>query len=133
MNHQQLKTIAANLPTTMDELATCELPENVVKTYGERLLRNVNAYIESNNLQSYLENRPKKKPCPVPAAAAAKAPDVINVLDDSGDEFGDDGIDYSAIPLPSSQPNASASNNTGASNFKSNTNSSKPTSSSYFK
>jgi hypothetical protein len=52
MNHQQIKTVAAKVPTTMDELATCGLPENVLQTYGERLLKNVNAYIESNNLQS---------------------------------------------------------------------------------
>jgi hypothetical protein len=52
MNHEQIKTVAAKVPTTMDELATCGLPENVLQTYGERLLRNVNAYIESNNLQS---------------------------------------------------------------------------------
>jgi hypothetical protein len=62
LNHRQVKTIAVEVPMTMDELATCGLPENVLQTYGERLLKNVNAYNESNNLQS-----------------------------DSGDESGDDG------------------------------------------
>jgi hypothetical protein len=54
MSHQQMKAIASQVPTTMDELAECGLPKNVQNTYGERLIRNVNAYIESKNLQSYL-------------------------------------------------------------------------------
>jgi hypothetical protein len=63
-----VKRIAAEVPTTMDELATFGLSKHVLQTYGKRLLKNVNAYIESNNLQSYLENRTRKKLCPVTAA-----------------------------------------------------------------
>jgi hypothetical protein len=107
MSHQQMKAIASEAPTTMDELAGCGLPENVQKTYGERLLKNVNAYIDSENLQSSLANRPKKKSkadsIPVAASAAGAAKPSVIDIDDSGDEFGDDGIDFSAIELPSSE------------------------------
>lgn len=108
MSHQQIKEVAAEAPTTMDELSGCGLPENIQKMYGERLVKNVKTYIEINNLQSYLDNRPKKKPKPdqVPVVVAAtKAPNVIDVID-SGDEFEDDGIDFAAIEMPGSQSKA---------------------------
>jgi len=75
------------------------LPENFQKEYGDRLLKNINAYIESEKLQSCIvENRRTKK---------RKRDDVIVV-----DEF-DDGIDYAAIELPvtqnSGEPSASSS------------------------
>lgn len=129
MSFQQMKAIAAESPTTIEELAECGLPENIVKDYGERLLKNINAYIGSNNLRSYIDSRPKKKPKfnQVAVAAAVKAPDVINVLDDSGDEFDDDGIDFSSIPLPTT--NDSAKTAETSSKLKS----SNKTSSSYFK
>ena len=99
-----------------------------MKDYGERLLKNINAYIESSNLRSYIDSRPKKKPKfnQVAVAAAVKAPDVINVLDDSGDEFDDDGIDFSSIPLPTND-------NMKKAETSSKLKSSNKTSSSYFK
>jgi hypothetical protein len=130
MSHQQVKVIAAQAPTTIEELGECGLPENVQKNYGERLLKNINTYIEMEKLESYLEARPKKKPkSDSLSVAAEKAVHVINILDDSGDEFNDDGIDYSAIPLPSSQPSPDLK----ADRTKSKLKSSKKTSSSYFK
>eukprot|EP00956_Cyclotella_meneghiniana_P016765 scaffold26751_cov67-Cyclotella_meneghiniana.AAC.2 len=63
MSIQQMKIIAAEVPTTTEELfqCSCGLPENIVKDYGERLLKNINTYIESNDLRSYIDDRPKKK------------------------------------------------------------------------
>eukprot|EP00804_Cyclotella_cryptica_P004283 CCRYP_013482-RD/>CCRYP_013482-RD protein AED:0.03 eAED:0.03 QI:147/1/1/1/1/1/5/481/1228 len=130
MSHQQVKVIAAQAPTTMEELGECGLPENVQKNYGERLLKNINTYIEMEKLDNYLEARPKKKTKSDSSnVAAAKAVDVINIPDDSGDEFNDDGIDYSAIPLPDSQPDPNLTTDKPKSKLKS----SKKTSSSYFK
>lgn len=115
MSHAQIKTIAAKAPTTMEELADCGLPENVQKNYGERIVKNISTYIEMENLQSFIENRPKKKSkadlVVVAKASTAKAPNVIDVLDDSGDEFQDDGIDFSSIPLACSQPNTRHASN----------------------
>lgn len=134
MSHHQVKDIAAEAPTTMEELAHCGLPMNIQKTYGERLIKNVTTYIEMHNLQSYLDNRPKKKlksdqvSTVAAAAASAVAPDIIDVID-SGDEFENDDIDFSAIEMPVSS-NAAASSNPNT-NAKSELKSSK--SSSYFK
>lgn len=61
MSIQQIKIIAAEVPTTTKELFQCGLPENIVKDYGERLLKNINTYNKSNDLRSYLDDRPKKK------------------------------------------------------------------------
>ena len=102
MSHKQIKTLAEEAPTNMEELAECDIPENVRKSYGERILKNINVYIETNKLQKYLENRPKKKP-KSDSVQVTTAPEVVNVLEDSGDEFQDDGIDFSAIPLPGGQ------------------------------
>jgi ribonuclease D len=61
MGNQKMANVATLVPTTLDELADCELPQNVQKQYGERLIKNINAYIEQENLQHCVENRPKKK------------------------------------------------------------------------
>ena len=133
MSFQQIKAIAAEAPTTIEELTECGLPVNIVKDYGERLLKNINTYIESNDLKRYIESRPKKKPKSnqLAVAAAAKAPSVINVLDDSEDEFDDDGIDFSAIPLPNQQNATNGNMKTVETSSK--LTSSNKTSSCYFK
>ena len=61
MGNQKMANVATLVPTTLDELADCELSHNVQQQFGERLIKNINAYIEQENLQQYVENRPKKK------------------------------------------------------------------------
>ena len=61
MSPNQIKYIAAEVPTTAEDLAGCGLPENVVNAYGERLLKSINEFIETNNLQDCIDNHPKKK------------------------------------------------------------------------
>ena len=56
-----MKEIASKVPTTSDELAECMVPEHFQKEYGERLLKNINAYIESENLREIIEKQPRKK------------------------------------------------------------------------
>ena len=51
MNGEQMKEIAAKVPTTPDELAECMVPEHLQKEYGDRLLESINAFIESENIQ----------------------------------------------------------------------------------
>lgn len=106
MGSENMRKVAFRVPTTMEELVDCDLPENVRKQYGDRLIRSINAYIEQETLQRYIDNRPKKKQKVAVAEDCVKLesskPILIDVPDDSEDEF-DDGIDYSAIELPSSQ------------------------------
>ncbi len=104
LNGDQAKEIATKAPTNLDELAECMLPENFQKEYGDRLLKNINAYIESEKLQSVIEKRRTKK---------RKRDDVIVV-----DEF-DDGIDYAAIELPITQNSGEQSASSSGSKLKS--------------
>ena len=100
LNGEQTKEIATKVPTNLEELAECMLPENFQKEYGDRLLKNINAYIDSEKLHSCIENRPTKKH---KRGGAPDSQDVIIV-----DEF-DDGIDYAAIELPVTQNSSSDS------------------------
>lgn len=108
MSTQKMSVVANQAPTTLDELADCELPQNVQKQYGERLIKNVNAYIEQENLQQYVENRPKKKQQKTAIVDPERKPILIDVPD-SNDEFEDD-IDYAAIEIPSTGSAAQMSN-----------------------
>ncbi|KAK1735578.1 ATP-dependent DNA helicase, RecQ family [Skeletonema marinoi] len=100
LNGEQTKEIATKVPTNLEELAECMLPENFQKEYGDRLLKNINAYIDSEKLHSCIENRPTKK------HKRGDAPDSQDVI--IVDEF-DDGIDYAAIELPVTQNSSSDS------------------------
>ena len=104
LSGDQAKEIATKAPTNLEELAECMLPENFQKEYGDRLLKNINAYIESEKLQSIVEKRRTKK---------RKRDDVIVV-----DEF-DDGIDYAAIELPVTQNSGDQSASSSGSKLKS--------------
>ena len=61
LNSNQAKEIAAKAPTNKEELAECMLPENFQKEYGDRLLKNINAFIQQENLQKCIEDRQAKK------------------------------------------------------------------------
>ena len=111
MSAGKISSVATQVPTTLDELADCDLPQNVRKQYGEQLVKNINAYITQESLQQYIEDRPKKKKTRTAAAAAVEeSKPVLIDVPDSDDEFGDDGIDYSAIQIPAAprQPNSNA-------------------------
>lgn len=107
-----MQTIATEVPTSIEELADCGLPEKVQKEYGERLVKNLNSFIEQNELQQYLNARPKKKRKLDSKKSLIiekeNKPVLIDVPDDSDDEFGDDGIDYSAIEIPGSQKSSTS-------------------------
>lgn len=63
------------------------LGENIIKHYGDRLVRTINSFVSKHNLHSYTEQRPLKRM------------KVAN--DDDDDEFGDD-LDndiYDSVPL----------------------------------
>ena len=101
MGNQKMANVATLVPTTLDELADCELPQNVQKQYGERLIKNINAYIEQEHLQKYVENRPKKKlKAAVEMSNLESKPILIDVPDSDNDDEFEDGIDYAAIEIP---------------------------------
>ena len=62
MSNSAMSTLAAQVPTSTKELAELGvLGENVVKEYGERLIKNINAFIQQEKLQKYLEHRKSKR------------------------------------------------------------------------
>ncbi len=104
MSNENMSHLAREVPTTMDELAACEIPQNVQKQYGERLLKVITAFVEQEKLQKYIDARPKKKQKVVAKTANNNKGGNQIVIDVPDDEFAD-GIDYSQVQIPLSQPN----------------------------
>jgi len=114
MSSRALNTISTQVPTSLEELSELGiLGENVVKEYGERLIKNINAFVENQHLQKYIDKhrasvaKAKKRPRVAASAASPKKtsndPIVVDMTTD--DEF-DNGIDFSAIELPPTAPAA---------------------------
>jgi bloom syndrome protein len=103
LNGADIKQIAAQAPTTLEELKSLQLlSDKKVEEYGGRIVKMVNAYVENHDLRSYLAKRPPAKRPRTAQAAAAKKPPVssnITVIEDSDDDEFDNGFDYSAINL----------------------------------
>jgi bloom syndrome protein len=99
MSNAAMKSIAEQVPTTIEELKGIGgLGENIVKEYGDRVVKVVNTFVSNNDLESYLTKRPAKRTKtgngPDHKSAAAHLPVAL----EDEDEF-DTGIDYSAIDI----------------------------------
>lgn len=96
------------MPTTKEELAALGgLGEKILEEYGSRIIRQINCFVEKENLSEYVKKRPvkrakqtadmpSKKPGSSLAGTGGKQPkqEVIDVEDD---EFDDCDIDFAAI------------------------------------
>jgi len=54
LNNPKMMNVGCKVPTSMDQLASCDLSQNFIQQYGERLIKNINAFIEQENLQAYI-------------------------------------------------------------------------------
>lgn len=105
-----MKSVAAQVPTSLEELAAIGvLGENLIKVYGERLIENIQNFVQTEGLEELLQNsRPAKRTKTastegaVAVPAAGKSSKVVEIVSDD-DEF-DSGIDFSAIELSESKP-----------------------------
>ena len=61
-----------------------------MKQYGERIIKLVTAFVSQNGLEGYIRQRPAKR--------AKTSPTILNVDDESEDEF-DVGIDLSSVDV----------------------------------
>ncbi len=62
MSNSAMNAIAEQIPLTIEELSELGvLGENVVKDYGERLIKNINAFVEQNALHVYVQNRDARR------------------------------------------------------------------------
>lgn len=62
MNNTAMSTIAAQVPLSINELNSLGvLGENVVKEYGDRLIKNINSFVQQNELEKYMNARDAKR------------------------------------------------------------------------
>lgn len=108
LSNNTMKAIASRRPQTVEELKEVGgLGENIIKEYGERIVKIVVSYINQNGLQDSTRKRAAKRRKVQPDAGnTSHLPAASNPLTSKGveisdqdDEF-DAGIDYSAIELP---------------------------------
>jgi len=111
ISHDATAAICDEVPTTVAELhGLGVLGENVVNEYGERLVKNINAFIVTENLQKYIDKRPLKRPKTSDfrdrtinsSSITTGNPAFVASLSTEGqevDEF-DSEIDFGAITLP---------------------------------
>jgi hypothetical protein len=58
MSTNAMSVIAEKVPLTIDELSALGvLGEGIVKEYGERLIKNIKAFIEQNSLQIFVQEK----------------------------------------------------------------------------
>lgn len=102
MSNQAMSALAAQVPTSIPELSDLgKLGETVIQDYGERLVKNITAYIKQENLEKYVERRRAAK-----RPRKGKENDRPGQVNDEGNEFDAAGIDFAAIDLPDEVSNA---------------------------
>jgi len=57
MSSVKVANVSNKVPTSIDQLASCDLSQNFIQQYGERLIKNINAFIEQENLQAYIQRK----------------------------------------------------------------------------
>ena len=88
----------------------------MIKEYGERLVKNIKAYIDQENLQVHIEkHKGRKRHLPSESASnsgsgpSAKKVMSKNVLPVQNDDEFDIGIDFSSIEIPDAPMNNKSS------------------------
>lgn len=99
MANSAMKSIAEQAPMTIEELkTTVALGENIIKEYGERIVKVVRNFVTSNNLESHLSRRPAKRAkTDESEKPPARGKVRVRVEDESDDDF--DVPDLSGIEL----------------------------------
>jgi len=94
MSNNAIASLSHQVPTTNEELSSMGLlGENIVKEYGERLVKSINAFLEQENLKGSIERRSLKR------GRIANCSDLKASAVQGADEF-DCGIDFSMIEIP---------------------------------
>ena len=106
LSNDVMKTIAAEVPMSLSALTAIGcLGENILKVYGERIVKIVSSYVTQEGLEHHVKTRdesqapPKKKSKVDSSTHATKLVDLDDDDDDDDFEFGID-IDLSKIESP---------------------------------
>ena len=110
-----MKTVSCKVPRSIAELKGLGvLGDQVVNDYGQRLVKLINSFVETNELEEYLNSRPKKRT----KTSNESKKSVIVIDDDEEDEF--DSIDFGTVDLtqlPDSKPAATGAKEKAQSRF----------------
>ena len=102
MSNSAMTTFASKVPTSIEQLSALGiLGENVQKEYGERLVKNIKAYVNQENLQHYLDKRDSKR------ARVTNVDKKSSEIVEIDDEFETD-IDFNSIKMPASDTKKSS-------------------------
>jgi bloom syndrome protein len=103
LSNDVMKTIAAEVPMTLSALTAIGcLGENILKVYGERIVKIVSAYVTQEGLEGYIRDNAMAQPPNKKSRTESHFTDtsnVVDLLDDNDDEFDND-IDFSKIESP---------------------------------
>ena len=103
MSQHAMSTIASQVPLSIQELNDLAvLGENVVKEYGDRLIKNINSFVEQNNLEKYLEKKARKRQKNEETQTTKNT--TIDLYNDDFDNYDD--IDFASIEIPEARPSA---------------------------
>ena len=98
-----MQVIASMVPTTLNELSELGvLGENVMKEYGERLIKNITSFVSQNELQEYIDKRRVKRLKTLVADTShdsTKETTSPSIIQDD-DDFEAPDIDFNSIVMP---------------------------------
>jgi hypothetical protein len=98
MKPESIKKIAWTVPTNNEELTSLGvLGENIIKEYGERLLRAINNFVEKEGLTEIISQKKCSKKAKL-NVEKEKIGSVSKVY--PADEFDTDDLDFSVIEIP---------------------------------
>jgi superfamily II DNA helicase RecQ len=96
LSNAAVKQVALRAPTTIDELRDMSVAgDNVIKDYGEQLVRAVKQFIEENDLGHCVAERPAKR-----LKSTASSAGRVGAKGRANDDEFDAGIDFAAIEIP---------------------------------
>jgi hypothetical protein len=99
MKPESIKKIAWTVPTSHEELVSLGvLGENIIKEYGERLLRAINNFVEKEGLSEIISQKQSNKKAKIVSDESAKAGSMSKVY--PADEFDMDDLDFNVIEVP---------------------------------
>ena len=94
MSNKVMKTVASQCPTTLDELKAVDgLGQKKFEEYGERLVKNILNFVETENLQDLLSKKKGSRPTKVRRVASddthgrGATSTSVKHSDDVDDEF----------------------------------------------
>lgn len=99
LSNEAMKSIASQAPTTLGDLKGIgSLGENIVKVYGDRIVKVVKTFVETNDLIQYVNERPSKRAKMEGGVEVDKTKPVLQINSNVN------AADHDLIEIPDSTP-----------------------------